>query len=255
MMIVPVVVLFSSSTHSGAVLANEGPQLLLGGRFLETYSAALFEGRGFSQEVNGLRMMLNSLLLAGAFAAGKTLVSMLAAFALVYFRVRFASFLFMGLLVSLMLPLESRFLAVYDVVATLDLVNTGAGVVLPLMASALGVFFFRQFLQTVPQELSEAARIDGAGPLRFFFGILLPASSPMVSALFLVLFVQGWNQYLWPQMVNSNETRITLVQGMALVGRQSPAGFALAVLALLPPVLLVLLCQRSFVKGLTDGRQ
>ncbi|MTI18394.1 ABC transporter permease subunit [Rhodobacteraceae bacterium RKSG542] len=254
-MTLPALVVFFSSTHSGAVLAGEGLQLVLGQNGLRAYERILFEGRGFSGAVTGLLMIWNSMALALGFALGKVLLSMLAAYALVYFRVRFGTLIFWLIFTSLLLPLESRFLATYGVVSNLGLVNTKAGLILPLLASAIGTFFFRQFFLTVPNELVEAARIDGAGPIKFLKDILAPASAPMVAALFLLMFVLGWNQYLWPIMVNSAEEQMTVVQGIMFVGQRSPEGMALAVLAMLPPVLLVVFFQRYFVKGLTDGRQ
>lgn len=255
LMTAPVVVILFSSTHSGATLGREGLQLLPGPHALEVYGSALFEGRGFTKEVTGLHMALNSLALALGFAGAKVLVSLLAAYALVYFNVRFGTFFFWIILVSLLLPLESRFIPTYAVTSSLGLVNTYGGLVLPLLASAVGTFFFRQFLLGVPTELSEAARIDGAGPLKFLIDILIPASAPMIAALGLLMFVQGWNQYLWPLMISSSEHKMTLVQGLGVLGRSTPQGLALAVLAMLPPVVLVVFCQSAFVKGLTDGRQ
>lgn len=251
----PVIVIAFSSTHSGATLGQDGLQFLPGPYGVEVYSRALFEGRGFTGGVTGITMALNSLYLAAGFALAKVAVSLLAAYALVFFRVRFGTFFFWVILCSLLLPLESRFLPTYAVTSKLGLVNSYPGLMLPLLASAVGTFFFRQFFLGVPTELSEAARIDGAGPIKFLKDVLVPASAPMIAALGLLMFVQGWNQYLWPVMVSSEETRMTLVQGLSLVGRTSPQGLALAVLAMLPPILLVVFCQKAFVKGLTDGRQ
>ncbi len=175
------------------------------------------------------------------------------AYALIYFRVRFASAIFAVLLLTLLLPLESRFLPTYAVTVELGLVNTRAGLILPLVASGLGTLFFRQFLMTVPDALLESARIDGAGPLKFFKDILVPLSLPTAAALFLFMFVNGWNQYLWPVMVTSEESTYTLVRGMQFFGNSSLRGLMLAVLAFVPPALLVILFQRQVVKGLFDG--
>ncbi|SDR27526.1 ABC transporter permease subunit [Pseudovibrio sp. Tun.PSC04-5.I4] len=250
----PVAITLFSSTHSGATLGKDGLQFLPGPYAAEVYGAVLFEGRGFSKSVTGLSMALNSLYLALGFALAKVTVSLLAAYALVFFRVRFGTFFFWVILCSLLLPLESRFLPTYAVISKLGLVNTYPGLMLPLLASAVGTFFFRQFFLGIPVELSEAARIDGAGPIKFLKDVLVPSSAPMIAALGLLMFVQGWNQYLWPIMVSSEESRMTLVQGLSLIGRTGPQGLALAVLAMLPPILLVIFCQKAFVKGLTDGR-
>ncbi|MEP2438156.1 MAG: ABC transporter permease subunit, partial [Roseibium sp.] len=154
---------------------------------------------------------------------------------------------------SLMLPLESRFMPTYDVVASLGLVNTQTGLILPLAASGIGTFFFRQFLRNIPDSMLESARLDGAGPLKFLRDILIPLSMPMAGALFLVTFVNGWNQYLWPVMVTSEESRYTIVRGLQFYGRSSLTGMMLACLAVLPPALLLVFFQRLFVKGLFDG--
>jgi len=250
-MCLPVYMLFAATTHdrgSGTAL-----HLVPGSHFLSNYGSFLTGSAGFSGDITVLGMLWNSFLLGAGFAGLKVVLSLLAAYALVYFRVRFASLIFAVLLLTLLLPLESRFLPTYDVVAKLGLVNTRAGLILPLVASGLGTLFFRQFLLTVPDTLLESARLDGAGPFRFFRDILVPLSLPTAGALFLVLFVNGWNQYLWPVMVTSQESTYTVVRGMQFFGRASPSGMMLAILAILPPALLVILFQRQVVKGLFDG--
>ncbi|MCK7612309.1 carbohydrate ABC transporter permease [Roseibium sediminicola] len=249
-MFLPVYSLFAATTHAAGRVQ---PRLDLGGSTLENYREFLTASAGFSGDVTALTMLWNSFLLGAGFAGLKVVLSLLAAYALIYFRVRFASALFAVLLLTLMLPLESRFLPTYAVVAELGLVNTRAGLILPLAASGLGTLFFRQFLLTVPDTLLESARLDGAGPLKFFKDILLPLSMPTAAALFLVLFVNGWNQYLWPVMVTSEESTYTLVRGMQFFGTSSTRGVMLAMVAILPPALLVILFQRQVVKGLFDG--
>lgn len=250
-MVLPVWSLFAATTHAPGGRIH--PRLDLGTVAFDNYQAFLTTGSGFSGDVTVLAMIWNSFALAAGFAALKVVLSLLAAYALLYFRIRFASAVFAVLLLTLMLPLESRFLPTYDVVADLGLVNTRAGLILPLAASGLGTLFFRQFLMTVPDTLLESARLDGAGPLRFFRDILVPLSLPTAGALFLVLFVTGWNQYLWPVIVTSDETTYTLVRGMQFFGTSSLRGAMLAVVAILPPALLVILFQRQVVKGLFDG--
>lgn len=250
-MSLPVYALFAATTHApGTRIA---PRLDIGAHGLENYTAFFTTSAGFSGDVTAALMLWNSFVFGAGFAALKTLVSLLAAFALLYFRVRFATFIFWLLLLTLMLPLESRFLASYAVAADLGLVNTHAGLILPLAASGLGTLFFRQFLMTVPDTLQESARLDGAGPLRFLTDILAPLCLPTASALFLVLFVTGWNQYLWPVMITSDEASYTVVRGMQFFGQNSLSGVMLAVVAVLPPAILVILFQRQVVKGLFDG--
>ncbi|GAA0785669.1 sn-glycerol-3-phosphate ABC transporter permease UgpE [Roseibium denhamense] len=247
----PVYALFAAATHAPGTPIM--PRLDIGPNGLENFAGFLTSRFGFSGDVTVVAMIWNSFALGAAFAALKTGISLLASYALIYFRVPFSTAIFWVLLVTLMLPLESRFLATYGIVADLGLVNTRAGLILPLAASGLGTLFFRQFLLTVPDTLLESARLDGAGPVRFFTDILLPLSLPTAAALFLVLFVTGWNQYLWPVMVTSHESTYTLVRGMQFFGSSSLNGVMLAVLAILPPALLVILFQRQVVKGLFDG--
>lgn len=249
-MTLPVYSIFAATTHEGGRVR---PRLDLGSGTLENYGHFLQTGAGFSGDVTALSMMWNSFLLGAGFATLKVVLSLMTAYALIYFRVRFASAIFAVLLLTLLLPLESRFLPTYAVTVELGLVNTRAGLILPLVASGLGTLFFRQFLMTVPDALLESARIDGAGPLKFFKDILVPLSAPTAAALFLVMFVNGWNQYLWPVMVTSEESTYTLVRGMQFFGNSSLRGLMLAVLAFVPPALLVILFQRQVVKGLFDG--
>ena len=250
LMTLPVYSIFAATTHEGGQVR---PRLDLGGNALENYGNFLQAGAGFSGDVTALTMMWNSFLLGAGFATLKVVLSLMTAYALIYFRVRFASAIFAVLLLTLLLPLESRFLPTYAVTTELGLVNTRAGLILPLLASGLGTLFFRQFLMTVPDALLESARIDGAGPLKFFKDILVPLSLPTAAALFLVMFVNGWNQYLWPVIITSDESSYTLVRGMQFFGNSSLRGLMLAVLAFVPPALLVILFQRQVVKGLFDG--
>lgn len=250
LMALPVYSLFAATTHAGGPIR---PRLDLGGSTIDNYGAFLTASAGFSGDVTALSMLWNSFLLGAGFAGLKVILSLLAAYALIYFRIRFAGAIFAVLFLTLLLPLESRFLPTYAVVSDLGLVNTSAGLILPLAASGLGTLFFRQFLLTVPDTLLESAKLDGAGPLKFFKDILLPLSLPTAAALFLVLFVTGWNQYLWPVIVTSEESAYTVVRGLQFFGTASPRGAMLAVLAVLPPALLVILFQRHVVKGLFDG--
>jgi sn-glycerol 3-phosphate transport system permease protein len=221
----------------------------------------MFQADGFSGINTGTRMLMNSFILGIGFAFGKIFVGMLAAYAIVYFRMRYASLAFWIIFTTLLLPLEVRILPSYEVVQRLGMLNTYQGLIIPLIASATATFFFRQYFRSIPEELVEAARIDGAGPVRFFFDILIPLSRTMIAAMFIIMFVYGWNQYLWPTMVTTEEGMFTLVRGIKqitqmLEGNQIPEyGRAnmLALIAILPPVMIVIFFQSWFVKGLTES--
>lgn len=211
-----------------------------GAQFFAGYKALFDRGFGFTGVITLWSMLQASLLMALILAAFKTLFAMLAAYALVFFRVKFSSLIFYAILLTLYLPLTSRALPTYLVVDTLGLVNTHGGLYLPLLSSALGVLLFRQFFNQVPTSLMEAARIDGAGPVKFFLDCLLPISLPFVAALFVIHFVEGWNEYLWPGLVFVGEENTVVMRGLALVSLNSSRGLALAVVAMVPPAILVL---------------
>ena len=260
-MIGPVFVAFMTSTHNAIDVHINGLQVSWGGDFVATYEELLTRKGGFTGEVTGARMVMNSFILGVGFAVGKIVLSMLAAYGLVYFRSRFSTLFFWMIFTTLLLPLEVRILPSYDVMTKLGLINTYTGLIVPLLASATGTFFFRQFFKSVPDELLEAARIDGAGPFKFFIDILVPLSKTMMAAIFIIMFVYGWNQYLWPMIMTNEESFYTLVRGikqilLVWVGSQIPEynqAFALAVLAMLPPVLMVVIFQSWFIKGLTES--
>lgn len=260
-MIVPVVMAFLTSTHEAVEIHRNGLQPTFGDHFVETYATVLTRKGGFSGEVTGLTMMMNSFILGIGFAIGKIVLSMLAAYALVYFRVPLATFFFWLIFTTLLLPLEVRILPSYTVVQSFGMINTYSGLIIPLLASATGTFYFRQFFKSVPDELLEAAKIDGAGPLRFFIDILVPISKTMIAAIFIIMFVYGWNQYLWPTIMTNDESFYTLVRGIKIIllawaGAQIPEyneAFALTILAMLPPVIVVVLFQSWFIKGLTES--
>ena len=260
-MVAPVVVAFMTSTHEAADIHRNGLSLTWGGHFTETYDKVLTRKGGFTGEITGARMIWNSLILGVGFAAGKILLSMLAAYAIVYFRFRLGTLFFWMIFTTLLLPLEVRIVPSYEVMNKLALTNTYTGLIVPLLASATGTFFFRQFFKSVPEELLEAARIDGAGPFKFFIDILVPLSRTMIAAIFIIMFVYGWNQYLWPTLMTTDERFFTLVRGikqilLVWVGSNIPdynEAFALAILAMLPPVMIVLIFQRWFIKGLTES--
>ncbi len=255
----PLYVTFVASTQTAAEIVRAPMSLLPGSHLLENYGAAL-KGSGMGQASNAPvgRMMTISLITALVIALGKIAISLLSAFAIVYFRFPFRMFFFWAIFVTLMLPVEVRIGPTYAVVASLGLLNTYAGLTVPLIASATATFLFRQFFLTVPDELVEAARIDGAGPMRFFKDILLPLSTTTIAALFVIQFIYGWNQYLWPLLVTTNENMYPVVIGIKRMISGGDAGtdwnivMATAVLAMIPPALVVILMQRWFVKGLVD---
>jgi sn-glycerol 3-phosphate transport system permease protein len=204
------------------------------------------------------RMMLNSLVMALAIALGKIAISIIASFAIVYFRFPLRNFFFWMIFVTLMLPVEVRIIPTFKVVSDLGILNSYVGLTLPLIASATATFLFRQFFLTVPDELAEAARIDGAGPMRFFRDVVLPLSKTSIAALFVIQFIYGWNQYLWPLLITSDESMYTAVIGIKrmIVGGDAANEWhlvmATAMLALLPPAVVVVLMQKWFVRGLVE---
>src|SRR5512140_1143992 len=255
----PIYLAFVASTHTAQDIVQAPMPLLPGNNMWESYRSALF-GRATSAGSNApvAHMMLVSLITALVISIGKISISLLSAFAIVYFRFPFRKTFFWAIFVTLMLPVEVRILPTYQVLSNLHMLNTYAGLTVPLIASATATFLFRQFFLTIPDELMEAARIDGASALRFFWDIVLPLSKTNIAALFVILFIYGWNQYLWPLLVTTQEDMYTVVIG---IKRMIPGGdaavawnlvMATAMLALAPPALVVLLMQRWFVKGLVD---
>lgn len=261
LMIGPVYAAFMTSTHEAVDIYQNGLRLGPGGHFIETYSTVLTKQGGFTGKVTGTTMLMNSFILGLSFAIGKIALSMLAAYAIVYFRFKAGVFFFWLIFTTLLLPLEVRIVPSYAIVNQLGMLNSYQGLVVPLLASATGTFFFRQFFLSVPDELLEAARIDGAGPWKFFKDVLVPLSSTMMAALFIIMFVYGWNQYLWPTLIATDEGYYTVVRGIKQVvgvwiGSEIPKyneGMALAIIAILPPVLVIILFQRWFIKGLTES--
>jgi sn-glycerol 3-phosphate transport system permease protein len=203
-------------------------------------------------------MLANSLVMALSVAVGKIVISLFSAYAIVFFRFPLRRVIFWVIFMTLMLPVEVRILPTFKVAADLGLLNSYVGLTVPLIASATATFLFRQFFLTIPDELLEAARLDGAGPWRFFKDIVLPLSWTNIAALFVILFIFGWNQYLWPLLVTTDERFYTIVVGiqrLVTVADSRPQWhllMATTILALLPPVLVVVLMQRLFVKGLVE---
>ena len=253
----PIYIAFVASSHPAEDLIAT-VQGWFGEHMLENYSTIIRTGKITAGGVPVGTMMLNSFIMAMGIAIGKITISIISAYAIVYFRFPFRMFFFWLIFMTLMLPVEVRILPTYKIVVDLGLLNTYAGLTLPLIASATATFLFRQFFLTVPDELAEAARVDGAGPIRFFLTILLPLSRTNIAALFVILFIYGWNQYLWPLLITTETDMTTIVMGiqrMLFVADAIPEWnltMATAMLAMLPPVLVVLIMQRQFVKGLVE---
>ena len=254
----PLWVAFAASTLTLSEVLQAPMPLLPGDRLAANYAAALGSGSSQLSGVPVATLLLNSLVLAVGVAAGKIAISLLSAFAIVYFRFPGRTLAFWTIFVTLMLPVEVRILPTYKVVADLGLLDSYTGLILPLIASATATFLFRQFFLTVPPELAEAARIDGAGPLRFFKDILLPLSRTNVAALFVILFIYGWNQYLWPLLITTRGEMGTIVLAIGRLIKATddavdwPVAMAIVMLALLPPVAVVIAMQRWFVRGLIE---
>ena len=254
----PVYLAFVASTQDNAAIANGHMSLLPGGHFIETYYKTLFVGSsGTTREPVGT-MLLNSLIMALSIALGKIFISILSAYAIVFFRFPFRMTVFWIIFITLMLPVEVRIYPTYKIAADLNLLDSYSGLALPLIASATATLLFRQFFMTVPDELLEASRIDGAGPFRFFKDTLLPLSRTNMAALFVILFIYGWNQYLWPLLITTRDDMQTIQVGIRKMIVTSdaltewPVVMATSILAMLPPVLVVILMQKLFVRGLVE---
>ena len=256
--VLPIWITFVVSTHPFETLLTAPIPMWPGPNLIENYAEVLGSGMEGAVAVPVFTMMRNSLIMALAITFGKIAISLIAAYAIVYFRFPLRMLFFWLIFITLMLPVEVRILPTFKVVADLGMLNSYAGLSIPLIASATATFLFRQFFLTVPDELVEAARIDGAGPLRFFRDILLPLSRTNIAALFVILFIFGWNQYLWPLLVTTEESFYTVVMGIQRMVNSADSVprwhlvMATATLAMLPPVFVVIAMQKLFVKGLVE---
>ncbi len=254
----PIYYTFVASTMTSIEVIRPPMSLLPGDHFVENYSGAMSGGLEKVVGVSLERLLFNTFVVALAIAVGKIIISFLSAFAIVFFRFPFRMGFFWMIFITLMLPVEVRILPTYKVIVDLGLLDTYAGLTLPLMASATATFLFRQFFLTIPGEMVEAARIDNAGPFRFMKDILLPLSKTNIAALFVILFIYGWTQYLWPLLVTNDAKMNTIIIGLRrmvdFTDASTPWNYVMvtAVLAIIPPVLVVLLMQRWFVKGLVE---
>jgi sn-glycerol 3-phosphate transport system permease protein len=254
----PVWMTFVASTHDQATMLRSPVPLLPGTHLLENYREVLGKGYGTINTTPVAVTLMNSLIMALGVAIGKIIISILAAFAVVYFRFPGRMACFWAIFITLMLPVEVRIVPTYGVVAALHMLDSYQGLIIPLIASATATFLFRQFFLSVPDELAEAARVDGASPMRFFVDILLPMSRTSIAAMFVIQFIYGWNQYLWPLLITTREsfyTSVMTVSRQANVVDGVPSWnllMAMAMLTMLPPVIVVVFMQRQFVRGLVE---
>jgi sn-glycerol 3-phosphate transport system permease protein len=254
----PVYVAIVASTYDSATISNGNMSLIPGNQAPTNYYRTIFEGTARTSGEPVGNMMVNSFIMAMGIAFGKILISILSAFAVVYFNFPFRKTAFWIIFITLMLPVEVRIYPTYKIVADLGLLDTYTGLILPLIASATGTLLFRQFFMTIPDELLEASKIDGAGAFRFFKDTLVPLSITTIAALFVIQFIYGWNQYLWPLLITTKSSMQTIVIGIKQmlttqdVLTEWQIAMTTAVLAMLPPVLVVIFMQRLFVKGLVE---
>jgi len=253
----PIWLAFVASTVTQPEIVSPPMPLWPGDQFLNNYHEALVSG----VNVPVATMLLNSFVMAIGIAVGKIIISLLSAFAIVYFRFPGKMVFFWLIFLTLMLPVEVRIVPTYEVVAGFGMLNSYGGLILPLIASATATFLFRQFYMTVPDELAEAARVDGASPMRFFWDILFPMSRTNIAALFVILFIYGWNQYLWPLLITTDPSMNTIVMG---IKQMFPSGddtanwpviMATSILAMIPPIIVVISMQKLFIRGLVDSEK
>lgn len=253
----PIWLAFVASTVTQPEIVSPPMPIWPGDQLYNNYKEALLSG----VNVPVITMLLNSLIMAVGIAVGKIIISLLSAFAIVYFKFPGKMIFFWLIFLTLMLPVEVRIVPTYEVIASFGMLNSYGGLILPLIASATATFLFRQFYMTVPDELAEAARVDGASPMRFFWDILFPMSRTNIAALFVILFIYGWNQYLWPLLITTEPEMNTIVMG---IKQMFPSGddvanwpviMATSILAMIPPVIVVISMQKLFVRGLVDSEK
>ncbi len=251
LMIVPIWIIFASSTHENYILITEGLQFIIGENFVNNYLNIFFETGGFSDRVTLSTLFLNSFIMAFGIAFLSVITSLMSAYTIVYFRIKFATLFFWIIFITLLIPLEVRILPSYQVVSNLNLVNTYAGLILPLTSSAIATLFFRQFLKTIPEELLESAKLDGVSSWQFFKDFVIPLAKPMLIAIFVFMFVYGYNQYLWPIISTSKEKYWTVVMGMKIMFWGNPVSrLTYIILSIIPPLFIVIYLQKWFIKGL-----
>ena len=243
----PVVIAFIFSTQTPAEIFRYPPEFKIGSALLDNYRVV------WNQYHLGVYMK-NSAIIAVAVTVGKTIISFLAALALVYFRFPLKGAVFIFILLTLMMPTEIIIVALFDLVTHIGWSNSYAALIVPFLASATGTFLFRQQFLQIPPSLVDAARIDGAGPLRFAFAILLPMSMNVIAAMAVIQFVYMWNQYLWPLIVIRDGSKQVVQVGLRMLTSGQDATnwgivMAGAIVALLPALVLFLLLQEQFARG------
>ena len=258
----PIWVMFVGASHDGVRMLQVPVPMLPGDQFfINLKTTILGSGLEGTNTAPVWLMLLNSLAMALSIAIGKIIISLLSAFAIVYFRFPFRMTCFWMIFITLMLPVEVRIIPTFEVVANLKLLNSYAGLSIPLIASATATFMFRQVFMTIPDELLESARLDGAGPMRFFKDFLVPLSRTNIAALFVILFIYGWNQYLWPLLITTDRSMYTIVMSikqMIEAAEQTPEWHVImmtSLLGMLPPILVVMTMQKLFVKGLIESEK
>jgi sn-glycerol 3-phosphate transport system permease protein len=253
----PIILVFIASSHTSADILAAPMPLVPGPHLVENYTRAILEGNK-NLGASALTMLKNSLIMALGISTGKIIVSLFAAFAIVFFHFKLRKFCFWAIFITLMLPVEVRIMPTYKVISDLGLLNSYAGLILPMVVSATAVFLFRQFFMTVPREIAEASQIDGARPMQFFWNILLPMTRTPVAAMFVIQFIYGWNQYLWPLLITTKQEFYTILIGInrmlsgADVQIEWQIVMATTLLAMIPPALVVLIMQKQFIAGMTD---
>ena len=247
LMLLPLYLAIAAASNEGALMMQTQLPFIPGTSFFKNMNTVLNDGLSVTGGEPITRMLLNSFIMALGITIGKIILALTSAFALVYFDFPFKRCCFALIFATMMLPVEVRILPTFQVIASFGLLNSFAGLTLPLLASATGTFLFRQFFKTIPKELIDASKLDGAGPLRFFFDIVLPLSRSQIAALFVILFVYGWNQYLWPVVITTDTNMSTIVADQVPEWHYI---MAVALIALIPPCFVVILMQRWFEKGL-----
>ncbi|MCP5452524.1 MAG: sn-glycerol-3-phosphate ABC transporter permease UgpE [Spirochaetaceae bacterium] len=253
----PIILVFIASSHTSAEILAAPMPMRPGSHLVENYTRAILEGNK-NLGASALTMMKNSLIMALGIAIGKIVVSLLAAYAIVFFKFPLRNFCFWAIFITLMLPVEVRIMPTYKVISDLGLLNSYAGLILPMIVSATAVFLFRQFFMQIPREIAEASQIDGASPMQFFWSILLPMTRTPIAAMFVIQFIYGWNQYLWPLLITTKQEYYTILIGInrMLVGADVVIEWqivmATTLLAMIPPALIVVVMQKQFIAGMTD---
>ncbi|MBN1518998.1 MAG: sn-glycerol-3-phosphate ABC transporter permease UgpE [Spirochaetales bacterium] len=256
-LVFPIYLVFIASTHTSADILSAPMPLTPGPHLLENYKEAVVEGSK-NLGASALTMMKNSLIMALGISIGKIVVSLMAAYAIVFFKFPLRKFCFWSIFITLMLPVEVRIMPTYKVISDLGMLNSYAGLILPMIVSATAVFLFRQYFMSIPREMAEASQIDGATPMQFFWHVLLPMTRTPIAAMFVIQFIYGWNQYLWPLLITTKQEYYTLLIGInrmlsgADVQIEWQIVMATTLLAMIPPALVVVIMQKQFVAGMTD---